>query len=451
MKKNTEKKLEKRKKKIAKRVKKRNWKNQCRPMLKGSNIQYDIDGRHQGISCGGIGIIDQMIHQIGLPGEINKNLNLLKRHLPYHESDHILNIAYNILSGGTCLEDIELRRNDEAYLDALGAKIIPDPTTAGDFLRRFKQDDVVELMDIKNSIRKEVWRRQPQNFKQQAIINVDGTISPTTGECKEGMDISYDGQWSYNPLVVSLANTREPLFIVNRPGNVVSHSGSPVWIDKSLDLVADIFEKVYVRGDTDFSLTGHLDRWDQRCSFVFGMDARKNLVSIANRIDESQWEPFERKNKYEVKTQERKRPENVKDQVVKKRNFKQLQTEAEYVSEFSYQPGKCEKAYRIVVLKKKINVIQGILFLFDDIRYFFHITNDLLRSTHEIVQFYRKRADHENDIEQRSFFVINSLILDLNRWPNKGTITFQGITCLCELRSFVGGDLSEHPKPVSGW
>jgi hypothetical protein len=133
-------------------------------------------------------------------------------------------------------------------------------------------------MDIKNSIRKEVWRRQPQNFKQQAIINVDGTISPTTGECKEGMDISYDGQWSYNPLVVSLANTREPLFIVNRSGNVVSHSGSPAWIDKSLDLVADIFEKVYVRGDTDFSLTGHLDRWDQRCSFVFGMDARKNLV-----------------------------------------------------------------------------------------------------------------------------------------------------------------------------
>lgn len=434
MKKNTEKKLEKRKKKIAKRVKKRNWKNQCRPMLKGSNIQYDIDGRHQGISCGGIGIIDQMIHQIGLPGEINKNLNLLKRHLPYHESDHILNIAYNILSGGTCLEDIELRRNDEAYLDALGAKIIPDPTTAGDFLRRFKQDDVVELMDIKNSIRKEVWRRQPQNFKQQAIINVDGTISPTTGECKEGMDISYDGQWSYNPLVVSLANTREPLFIVNRSGNVVSHSGSPVWIDKSLDLVADIFEKVYVRGDTDFSLTGHLDRWDQRCSFVFGMDARKNLVSIANRIDESQWEPFERKNKYEVKTQERKRPENVKDQVVKKRNFKQLQTESEYVSEFSYQPGKCEKAYRIVVLKKKINVIQGNLFLFDDIRYFFYITNDLVRSTHEIVQFYRKRADHENDIEQLkngvralhapsdtlvsnwAYMVIASLAWDLKAW-----------------------------------
>lgn len=434
MNKSMEKKLAKRKKKIAKRTKKRNWENQPRPMLKGANIHYDIDGRHNGIGCGGIGILNQMNQKIGLPGKINENLNLLKRHLPYHESDHILNIAYNTISGGTCLEDIDLRRNDEAYLDALGAKIIPDPTTAGDFLRRFKEDDVIGLMDIKNSIRRDVWLEQPQNFKKLAIINIDGTISPTTGKCKEGMDISYDGQWGYHPLVVSLANTREPLFIVNRSGNVPSHCDCPVWIDKSLDLVGDIFEKVYVRGDTDFSLTSHFDRWDKRCSFVFGMDARKNLVAIADRIDESEWEPFERKTRYKVKTQKRKRPENVKDQVVKKRNFKKLQTESEYLAEFSYQPGKCKKAYRMVVLKKKINVIRGNLFLFDDIRYFFYITNDNVRSMHEVVQFYRNRADHENDIEQLkngvralhapsdtlvsnwAYMVIASLAWDLKAW-----------------------------------
>jgi hypothetical protein len=395
-----QKKLAKRKKKIAKRTKKRNWENQARPMIKGANIHYDIDGRHNGIGCGGIGIIDQMNQKVGLPDKINEKLNLLKRYLPYHESDHILNIAYNIISGGTCLEDIELRRKDEAYLDALGAQIIPDPTTAGDFLRRFKKDDVIELMDCKNAIRRHIWLQQPQNFKKQAIINIDGTISPTSGECKEGMDISYKGDWGYHPLVVSLANTREPLFIVNRSGNVPSHTDSPIWIDKSLDLVSDIFQKVYVRGDTDFSLSGNFDRWDKRCTFVFGMDARKNLVKIADSIDESQWEPFKRKDKYEIKTQKRKRPENVKDQVIEKRKFKKLQTESEYVSEFSYQPGKCEKAYRMIVLKKKINVIRGNLFLFDQIRYFFYITNDKVRSAHEMVQFYRNRADHENDIEQ---------------------------------------------------
>ena len=369
-------------------------------MLSGSNIHYDIDGRHSGISCGGIGIIHQMVQKMGLPDEINSKLELLKRHLPYHESDHILNIAYNILSGGTCLEDIELRRNDEAYLNALGAQIIPDPTTAGDYLRRFDQKDIILLMDIVNDIRRHIWLRQSLQFKKEAILNVDGTITPTTGECKEGMDISYDGQWGYHPLLVSLAGTREPLYIVNRPGNVPSHTDSAIWIDKGLDLVSDIFEMVYVRGDTDFSLTANFDRWAQRCIFVFGMDARANLVKIADSIAESQWDPFEREEKYTVKTKGRKRLVNVKDQVVKRRNFKNIQTESEYLAEFSYQPGKCQKVYRMIVLKKKINVIRGEVPLFDNSRYFFYITNDQISAASEIVEFYRDRADHENDIEQ---------------------------------------------------
>ena len=69
-------------------------------------------------------------------------LHLLKVHLPYHESDHVLNLAYNMLAGGKCLEDLELLRNDEVYLDALGAQRIPDPTTAGDFCRRFRERDI---------------------------------------------------------------------------------------------------------------------------------------------------------------------------------------------------------------------------------------------------------------------------------------------------------------------
>jgi len=394
----TQKKLEKRKRKIAKKLKKKNWEDQPRPMFSGSNIHYDIDGRHSGISCGGIGIIHQMVQKMGLPDEINSKLELLKRHLPYHESDHILNIAYNILSGGTCLEDIELRRNDEAYLNALGAQIIPDPTTAGDYLRRFDQKDIILLMDIVNDIRKHIWLRQSLQFKKEAVLNVDGTITPTTGECKEGMDISYDGQWGYHPLVVSLAGTREPLYIVNRPGNVPSHTDSAFWIDKGLDLVLDVFEMVYVRGDTDFSLTANFDRWAQRCIFVFGMDARSNLIKIADGIDE--WELFEREEKYTVKTKERKRPVNVKDQVVKRRNFKKIQTESEYLAEFTYQPGKCQRSYRMIVLKKKINIIRGEVPLFDNNRYFFYITNDEIRSAREVVEFYRDRADHENDIEQ---------------------------------------------------
>jgi hypothetical protein len=93
------------------------------------------------------------------------------------------------MAGGTRLEDIELRRRDEAWMDALGAKIIPDPTTAGDFLRRFKEKDVETLMDLINECRVQVWEQQPKAFFQEAILNVDGTIAPTEGECKQGMDI----------------------------------------------------------------------------------------------------------------------------------------------------------------------------------------------------------------------------------------------------------------------
>ena len=114
-----------------------------------------------------------------------------------------------------------------------------------------------------------------------------------------------------------------------------------------------------MRGDTDFSLTEHLDRWDERCSFVFGFDARPNMVKLAEGLAESQWEDFIHKPKYEVKTQERQRPENVKEQIVKKREFKNIRTVSEQVAEFSYRPGKCKKTYRVIVLRKNLSVERG--------------------------------------------------------------------------------------------
>jgi hypothetical protein len=302
---NIDKKLAKRKRKISKKLKKRTWTQQPHPMFKASNIHNEFDGRHQGISYGGIGLIHLLAQKTGLLKEIDNNLELLKRHLPYHESDHVANMAYNIMAGGTCLEDIELLRKNPAWLDALGAQIIPDPTTAGDFLRRFEEQDVLDFMSAKNNIRKKIWEKQPTSFKKMAIVNVDGTISETYGQCKQGMDISYNGKWGYAPLIISLAGTREVLYVVNRSGNAPSHLDSAKWLDKTLDLVSDSFEKVYIRGDTDFSLTSNFDKWDKRCRFVFGMDARNNLVKLAGQIPESEWDLLQKEPR-KIKTQPRK-------------------------------------------------------------------------------------------------------------------------------------------------
>ena len=181
------------------------------PMMTATNIRYELADRVQGLGAGGIGAIFLLARRTGLINDIDHNLHLLKRHLPYHESDHVLNIAFNILAGGQRIEHLELRRNDEVYLNALGAQRIPDPTTAGDFCRRFCESDVMTLMDAINKSRLRVWAQQPPEFFEEATLDADGTIVTSDAECKQGMDFSYDGQYGYHPLLISLANTAEPL------------------------------------------------------------------------------------------------------------------------------------------------------------------------------------------------------------------------------------------------
>jgi hypothetical protein len=271
--------LRNRKQRIARRLKPRAWPEQGKPMFSGSNIHYEMAEKTQAVGCGGIGAIHLLVQKIGLVDLLNEKVQVLKRHLPYHESDHILNLAYNILAGGVRLEDIELRRQDECFLNGLGAQRIPDPTTAGDFTRRFKPADILDLMEAINEARQRVWREQPEGFLSRAVIDVDGTMAPTLGECKRGMDISHKGIWGYAPLIVSLANTKEVLYLVNRPGNAVSHDGAPAWIDRAIELVKPHAGQVHLRGDTDFSLTGKFDEWDQAgVTFNFGIDASPKLV-----------------------------------------------------------------------------------------------------------------------------------------------------------------------------
>lgn len=394
--------LENRKRRIRHRLRKVQWSDQPEPMFKASNIHYEISERGRGLSAGGIGAIHELTRWVGLPEGIDRELHLLKAHLPYHESDHVLNIAFNILAGGTCLEDLELLRNDEVYLDALGAQRIPDPTTAGDFCRRFDSQAVETLMSVINEARLRVWSQQPKSFFDEAVIEGDGSLAETSGECKQGMDVSYKGVWGYHPLLISLANTQEPLYLVNRAGNRPSAEGAAGRFDQAVALCRRAgFRKVTLRGDTDFSSSEHLDRWeDDGVRFVLGFDAVAPLKAIAANLDESAWIPLNRPRQYDVKTEPRTRPENVKERIVKERGFKNIKLNSEDVAEFEYQPSKCRRAYRMVVLRKNLTVERGEAELFDDIRYFFYITSDRESSPSDLVFEANARCNQENLIEQ---------------------------------------------------
>lgn len=396
--------LRNRKQRIARRLDaKRRWPEQPQPMLSARNIHFEMAERGRAITCGGIGALHLMGHKLGLAREIDERLHLLKRHLPYHESDHVLNLAYNALLGGQRLEDIELRRNDEAFLDGLGAQRIPDPTTSGDFTRRFDQDSVLALMEALNAVRQRVWKLQPTGFLEQAFIDTDGTIAPTYGECKGGMALSYKGIWGYAPLIVSLANTGEVLYLVNRPGNAVSHQGCVAWIERAIALVRPYAGEITLRGDTDFTLSGELDRWDEQgLKFIFGLDAHAKVVALAEALPPEAWQPLERLPRYEIATEPRRKAERVKEGVVRRRGYLNKKLVGESVAEFDYRPHKCHRAYRLVVLRKNVSVQKGEQALFEEIRYFFYLTNHTPAryGPEAIVGLANGRCDQENVIEQ---------------------------------------------------
>ena len=406
------------------------------PMFRSGNVHFEVAQRSVGTSYGGIGLVHQLVKQLGLAAAIDERLHLFKFHLPYHESDHVLNIAYNALCDGRCLQDLELRRQDEAYLNAVNAPRIPDPTTAGDFCRRFKPADLVALQAAIDVARRKAWASQPDSFFEQARIDADGKIVETDAECKQGIDMSYDGRWSYHVLAVTLANTGEVLRLVNRSGNRPSHEGAAEKLDESIALCrAAGYRSVVLRGDTDFSQTTHLDRWDDdRVTFYFGLDSTANREILADDLPEEAFKLLNRAAKYTVRTKPRKRPERVKQRIVDERGYKDIQLVEEWVGETTYQPVACRRAYRLVIVQKNLKIREkGQKQLFDDYMYLFYITNDWKSTPEEIVFQANDRCQQENILAQlnavralhapvdnlisnNAYMLITSLAWNLKAW-----------------------------------
>lgn len=374
-------------------------------------LHLESDPRGEITHYGGLVLAQQFVRRFGVAKRLDEALALFKRHAPYHESDHVLALAYTLYADGTCLEDQAALQGSEAVRRLVGACRIPDPTTAGDFLRRFRvAQDVERLAGVTDEVQEAVWSKLPRHVRRRrkkqelALVDLDGHIKPLYGVQKEGADFSYDGRWSYQPLVVSLGGSGECLRVVNQPGSARSSDAAAEALTEVLPLVRRHFRNALVRGDTDF------DRSDvfkavlaAKAYFAIGGRLYPNRAALVQAIAERRWEPF-------VARAEREQPSgpsregrtpNYRRQKAVERRFRMLRTVKQWVSEIAYQPAGLGSACRMIVRRILIEETDGQGALFKHFRYRLVLTN-LPRSysPRQIIDLTYQRCDQENVIEQ---------------------------------------------------
>jgi hypothetical protein len=368
--------------------------------------RLEVDQRADTTAYGGLELAHRLATALGVAEAIDRRVEVLKLHMPYHESDHLLAQAYNLFVGGSCLQDLQNLQDAEAVKRLLGAVRLPDPTTAGDFLRRFKACDLKDLQAALDEVRVRAWSCLPRAKRRQATIDMDSTIKPVYGECKQGADFTYNRKYGYHPLLVTLAETGECLRLINRSGNVSSAEGIEREIGAVLPLVSEHFERVYLRGDSKFCRRELVTMADaEGACFAFVKEQSPNLSAIVESLPRTAWAPFHshlQKERVSKTGATRKKRPRRKKRIAKQRGYRNLRTVREWVAETGYRLTHTEVDCRLVIKRKKLEVRDRQGRLFTEYRYQYVLSNIAAAEmdTAEVVRFAYKRCHQENAIEQ---------------------------------------------------
>jgi hypothetical protein len=374
-------------------------------------LHLESDPRGEMTHYGGLVLAQQFVRRFGVAKRLDEALRLFKRHAPYHESDHVLALAYTLYADGTCLEDQAALQGSEAVRRLVGACRIPDPTTAGDFLRRFRTaQEIEQLSEVIDEVEEAVWSKLPRPVRvrrrkhEVALVDLDGHVKPLYGVEKEGADFSYDGRWSYQPLVVSLGGSGECLRVVNQPGSARSSDAAAKALEEVLPLVRRHFKNALVRGDTDFDRSGVYNAaLEAGAYFAIGGRLYPNRAALVEAIADRRWEPFyPRADRRQPGEPSRLgRTPNQRRDKAQARGFRTLRTVKQWVTEIAYQPKGLASPCRMIVRRILIEENDGQGALFKHFRYRLVLTN-LPRSysPRQIIDLTYQRCDQENVIEQ---------------------------------------------------
>lgn len=386
---------------------------QPRPVFRQRQVRLQVEQRGQVTPYGGLALAHDLAMRLELDKDLNRALPLLKIKMPYFESDHVLTHAYNLYAGGGCIEDIANLQHSDALKHLVGACRIPDPSTAGDFLRRFREPHLTAFQGVIDAAREKVWKQMPRARRKTGTVDLDSTIKEVHGECKQGADFSYNGKWSYHPFLATLAETREPLRTINRSGNTASPDGAVAVLHGVLPMVKRHFDEVRVRGDGKFYQHGIIAACRQHgARFALCMDPYAVLQEKADALPPQAWKPF---SAHPVEPapdkKSRRKRRRCRSRRARQRGYTNLATTREWVAEFDYTLPDSDSArsfgvagltFRVAVRRQQVEVSEGQERLYTEYRDRFIITDYRFgeMNTAEVVRFAYGRCDQENIIEQ---------------------------------------------------
>ena len=182
------------------------WPETAGRVMRHPLLHLESDPRGEMTHYGGLVLAEQFVRRFRVAQRVDESLGLFKRHAPYHESDHVLALAYTLYADGTCLEDQSALQGSEAVRRLVGACRIPDPTTAGDFLRRFRTaHDVEQLSGAIDEVEEAVWSKLARHVRRRrkkhelALVDLDGHIKPLYGVRSEERRVGKECRSRWSP------------------------------------------------------------------------------------------------------------------------------------------------------------------------------------------------------------------------------------------------------------
>jgi hypothetical protein len=312
-----------------------------------------------------------MAESLEIPRMLDEDVKVKRRESGYPESEHILALAANAFVGGDYLEDLEALREDVAIQRVIGRKDLPDPTTAGDFCRRFTLGHLLQLNRAYGKIQKRVYEQRPEITHW--TVDVDAKVHEVYGEKKQGAAKSYNGVYSLQPMYGFVHETDEMIHCELRSGNTHPGAGGTGFLRRLKRKIPASVKTVHLRSDSALYARKVVEFCEEeKWSFTITADQTGPLMKQIEGLRESAW----------------------------KRDPKE---DSLSYAEVSYRPVQWARAYRYLVRRDKKSPKSGQSTLFETMSYSYYvIVTNRQEEIQEILELHDKRGMSERRIAEFS-------------------------------------------------